>query len=168
MTAAFENHDLNSMQEFMDKHLSVSQGNVNKTVERIKEWFLDVVKEAIKNSDLKNVKKEDVLKLVSDMYDKYIQPIDLPGPDVVVDPMLKQIILKQAGSLYYQFFIAQNDNSVPVFGTLENFESTDYHETCDQTEESMESADALCDSNDLEDTDAMIELEDDPDAYDTV
>jgi len=143
MTAAFENQDLNSMQEFMDKHLSVSQGSVNKTVERIKEWFLDVVKEAIKNSDLKNVKKEDVLKLVSDMYDKYIQPIDLPGPDVVVDPMLKQIILKQTGSLYDQFFTAQNDNSVPVFGD-------------DQTEKPMQ------------DTDAMIELEDDPDAYDTV
>jgi hypothetical protein len=123
MTAAFENQDLASLQDFMDKHLSVSQNSINPTIGRIFDWFMDVVKEAIKNSDLKNIKKEDFLKLVASMYDKFVLPIDLPGPDVVLDPLLKQIVLNQAERLYDKFFVQQNP--VPVLGSEADTDAID-------------------------------------------
>tara|TARA_R110000868_G_scaffold122683_1_gene325296 strand:- start:42 stop:428 length:387 start_codon:yes stop_codon:yes gene_type:complete len=39
-------------------------------------------------------KKAAVLKLAADFYDQVIEPIDLPGPDVVIDPFLKAAWLK--------------------------------------------------------------------------
>lgn len=114
MSAAFENQDLASLQDFMEKHLSVSQASINPTMGRLLDWFMSVVQEAIKNSDLKNIKKEDFLKLVADMYDKFVLPIDLPGPDVVLDPLLKQIILNQSERLYDKLF-NQQLNPTPSF-----------------------------------------------------
>lgn len=114
MSAVFENTDLTAMKDFMDKYMQVSQAGVNPTIGKLYDWFMGIVSEAIKNSDLKNVKKEDLLKLVGEMYDKYILPIDLPGPDVVLDPLLKQIVLNQAAKLYDQFF-KQQSNPTPSF-----------------------------------------------------
>lgn len=39
-------------------------------------------------------KKAAVLKLAADFYDTVIEPIDLPGPDAVIDPFLKAAWLK--------------------------------------------------------------------------
>lgn len=113
MSAAFENTDLASMQEYMDKHFKVSQAGMNPTLGKILDWATEIVKQAIQNSDLKNVSKADVLKLVGNMYDTYILPIDLPGPDVVLDPLLKQLLLNQASKLYDKFY-TQQLNPVPI------------------------------------------------------
>ena len=114
----FENKDLASFEDFMDKHLKVSQTSINPTMGRLLDWFMNVVQEAIKNSDLKNIKKEELLKLVGDMYDKYILPIDLPGPDVVLDPLLRQLALNQTARLYDKFFKQQ---TAPSFKRSEAF-----------------------------------------------
>lgn len=66
----------------------------------IGKWFMERVQEAIKNSDLSKVSKADFLKMVGEAYDKYILPIDLPGPDIVLDPLLKSMLLNQASRLY--------------------------------------------------------------------
>ena len=116
MSAAFENTDLIAMQDFMDKYMQVSQAGINPTIGKLYDWFMGIVSEAIQNSDLKNIKKEDVLKLVGEMYDKYVLPIDLPGPDVVLDALLKQIVINQASKLYDQFFKRQSE-PVPSFDT---------------------------------------------------
>jgi hypothetical protein len=39
-------------------------------------------------------KKAAVLKLAADFYDEVIAPIDLPGPDVIIDPLLRAAWLK--------------------------------------------------------------------------
>jgi len=84
----------------LERQLSVAQADSNKNLWKIGEWFMERVQEAIKNSDLSKVSKADFLKLVSDAYDKFVEPIDLPGPDVVLDPLLKSIVLNQASRLY--------------------------------------------------------------------
>jgi hypothetical protein len=84
----------------LERQLSVAQADSNKNLWKIGEWFMDRVKEAINNSDLSKISKADFLKMVSDAYDKFVAPIDLPGPDVVLDPLLKSIVLNQASRLY--------------------------------------------------------------------
>lgn len=90
----------NDFQLELNKQLSVSQSIPKENLWKIGEWFMERVKEAIKNSDLSKVSKEDFLKMVLDAYDNFILPIDLPGPDVVLDPLLKSICLNQASKLY--------------------------------------------------------------------
>lgn len=91
----------NDFQLELEKQLKISQDFHRKdNLFRIGEWFMERVQEAIKNSDLSKVSKADFLKLVSDAYDKFVEPIDLPGPDVVLDPLLKSIVLNQASRLY--------------------------------------------------------------------
>lgn len=41
-------------------------------------------------------KREAVLAAVGEFYDRVIAPIDLPGPDVVLDPVLRVAVLKLA------------------------------------------------------------------------
>lgn len=94
----------NDFQLELEKQLTISQNYHRKdNLFRIGEWFMERVQEAIKNSDLSKVSKADFLKLVSDAYDKFVEPIDLPGPDVVLDPLLKSIVLNQASRLYDKF-----------------------------------------------------------------
>lgn len=90
----------NDFQLELEKQFKVSQAGPNNNLFKIGEWFMERVQEAIKNSDLSKVSKADFLKLVSDAYDKFVEPIDLPGPDVVLDPLLKSIVLNQASRLY--------------------------------------------------------------------
>lgn len=115
MSAVFENTDLVAMQEYMDRYFQVSQSSINPTMLKLLDWANDIIEAAIQNSDLKNIKKEDVIKLVKDMYAKYIEPIDLPGPDLILDPMLLQMILKQAEKVYDMYWFKQTNQPVPSF-----------------------------------------------------
>ena len=54
--------------------------------------FMAIVQEHTEASGAE--KKAAVLKLAADFYDQVIEPIDLPGPDVVIDPFLKAAWLK--------------------------------------------------------------------------
>ncbi len=38
-------------------------------------------------------KKAAVMAMVGDFYDEVILPLDLPGPDVLIDPLLRQTLL---------------------------------------------------------------------------
>ena len=93
----------NNFQLELERQFEVSQAAPSTSVFKIGEWFMERVKEAINNSDLSKVSKADFLKLVSDAYDKFVEPIDLPGPDVIIDPLLKSIVLNQASRLYDKF-----------------------------------------------------------------
>lgn len=44
-------------------------------------------------------KKAAVIAILGEFYDQFIEPIDLPGPDRFVDPLLKSILLKVADYL---------------------------------------------------------------------
>lgn len=66
----------------------------------IADWFVDKIKKVAEASDLTKLTKEDFLAAVGLAYDKFIEPIDLPGPDAIVDPILKQLLLSQAGRMY--------------------------------------------------------------------
>lgn len=43
-----------------------------------------------------DAKREAVLAAVAEFYDRVIAPLDLPGPDVVIDPILRVAVLKLA------------------------------------------------------------------------
>lgn len=51
-------------------------------------------------------KKAAVMSAVGKLYDTLIEPIDLPGPDVIVDPALKKVLLVFADGLV-EFFVAK-------------------------------------------------------------
>lgn len=71
-----------------------------KTLGRVYDWFMAKVKAALDQVNLPP--KEDVLVIVSDLYDKFVAPIDLPGPDSLLDPLLKQLCLKGVSRMYDQ------------------------------------------------------------------
>ena len=83
------------------------------SVWKLGEWFMENLKAAIQESDLASIPKEQLLDLVDRMYDKYILPLDLPGPDVIIDPFLKRMITSQASALWESTFRpAQQANSI--------------------------------------------------------
>lgn len=64
--------------------------------------YVNKLIETIQQSDLVNVPKAQWLDMAGGIYDKYILPIDLPGPipDTFLDPILRRIWLNQAEKLY--------------------------------------------------------------------
>lgn len=84
------------------QQFSLAEGKsiVGLSLFQIGQWFLDKVKDAIRNVDLNTIPREEFLKLVGEAYDKYVLPLDLPGPDPLLDPLLKQMCLVAAGRLY--------------------------------------------------------------------
>lgn len=64
--------------------------------------FVDKLIELVQASDLVNVPKAQFVDMAGTIYDKYILPIDLPGPvpDTFIDPLLRKIWLNQAGKIY--------------------------------------------------------------------
>lgn len=51
-------------------------------------------------------KKAAVMAALGKLYDALIEPIDLPGPDVIVDPAFKKCLLVIADGLI-EFFVAR-------------------------------------------------------------
>lgn len=104
-----------ALEQRLERGLSVSRDSyVTKTLFRIGEWFVNVVKDALRTSDLAAMPKSQFLDLVARMYDKYILPIDLPGPDIVTDPLLKQIVLKQVEQAWDN--LLANQDTDPAIG----------------------------------------------------
>lgn len=57
----------------------------------------DLVKMAEEEGGKGVDKKAAVLAMLGDLYDRVIAPIDLPGPDAIIDPALKRALLFVAG-----------------------------------------------------------------------
>lgn len=51
-------------------------------------------------------KKAAVMAAISKLYDSLILPIDLPGPDLIVDPALKQVLMIVADGIV-EFFVSK-------------------------------------------------------------
>ena len=64
--------------------------------------YLDRLIELVQSSDVMNVPRPQFLDIAGGIYDKYILPIDLPGPipDTFIDPLLRKIWTNQAGKIY--------------------------------------------------------------------
>jgi len=93
------------LQERFEKRMRIAQGTVDfSSVWKLGEWFMENLKAALQESDLASIPKEQLLDLVDRMYDKYILPLDLPGPDLILDPFLKRMISSQASSLWETVF----------------------------------------------------------------
>ena len=93
------------LQERFEKRMRIAQGTVDfATVWKLGEWFMENLRAALQESDLASIPKEQLLDLVDRMYDKYILPMDLPGPDLIIDPFLKRMIMSQASSLWDTVF----------------------------------------------------------------
>jgi len=64
--------------------------------------ILDAIRDVF--DDFEVPEKEVFVELVSDLYDRYIQPLNLPGPDVVLDPIVRAALIGLASRLYDSFF----------------------------------------------------------------
>jgi hypothetical protein len=73
----------------------------------ITDWFMAKIKKGLESTDLAGLSKEAFLAAVGNAYDKFVLPMDLPGPDSILDPILKQFILTLAGRLYDKFTAPQ-------------------------------------------------------------
>jgi hypothetical protein len=69
----------------------------------ILEWFMEMVRRVLQGADLSNLTKEDFLAAVAAAYDQFVLPLDLPGPDAILDPLLKQLVLVLSGRAYDKF-----------------------------------------------------------------
>jgi hypothetical protein len=87
----------------LDREFSQSEALPPKKLGAIADWFMDKVRKVIQSSELANLSREEFIKAVGDAYDKYVLPIDLPGPDVLLDPLLKKLLESQAGKVWGKF-----------------------------------------------------------------
>lgn len=94
------------LQERFEQQFRIARSDNSWTtsVWKLGEWFMNNLKAAIQESDLASIPKEQLLDLADRMYDKYILPLDLPGPDVIIDPFLKRMIMSQASALWESTF----------------------------------------------------------------
>ncbi len=44
--------------------------------------------------------KEWVIEIARAAFDKYIEPVDLPGPDTAIDPLLRAAIAPVVGAIF--------------------------------------------------------------------
>ena len=49
---------------------------------------------------LEGIGKEAAVKLVMDLYDEHVAPIDLPGPDAILDPAIRGVLVVAVPLLY--------------------------------------------------------------------
>lgn len=92
---------LSSFQNELDRRIKASNAGLDfGNVWKVGEWFLGVIRSALENSDLSGLTQEQFLQIIDTAYDKYVKPIDLPGPDIVLDPMLKAFCLRMAENLW--------------------------------------------------------------------
>lgn len=95
------------MSESFNNALDVEFAKVEAMPERklgaITDWFMAKIKKSLESTDLATLSKEAFLQAVGNAYDKFVLPMDLPGPDSILDPILKQLLLTLAGRLYDKF-----------------------------------------------------------------
>lgn len=72
----------------------------------ITDWFMDKVKKVLESADIAVLTKVEFLHAVGAAYDKFVLPIDLPGPDAILDPILKNLVVSLAGKMYDKFSAA--------------------------------------------------------------
>ncbi len=87
----------------LDQEFEKSEAMPERKLGAITDWFMAKIKKALEASDLSGLSREDFLAAVGSAYDKFVLPIDLPGPDTILDPILKQLVLTLAGRMYDKF-----------------------------------------------------------------
>lgn len=90
----------------LDREFEKKEAMPPRKLGAISDWFLDKIKKVLESSDLTGLSREDFLKAVASAYDKFVLPIDLPGPDAILDPLLKQVLLTYSGRAYDKFMEA--------------------------------------------------------------
>ncbi len=51
-------------------------------------------------ADIVEARRGAVIELVGEAFDDHIEPVDLPGPDAVIDPYIRMVIVATAEKLY--------------------------------------------------------------------
>lgn len=92
-----------SFENALDVEFAIVEAMPERKLGAITDWFMAKIKKGLESTDLANLSKEAFLAAVSNAYDKFVVPIDLPGPDTILDPILKQLILVLAERLYDKF-----------------------------------------------------------------
>jgi hypothetical protein len=65
-------------------------------------WFYDTVKNALTRELANTLTLGELMDILDGIYDKYIQPIDLPGSDILLDPIMKKMFLTLGKYIYEQ------------------------------------------------------------------
>lgn len=56
-------------------------------------WFYETVKNALTKELANTLTLGELMDILDGLYDKYILPIDLPGSDILLDPIMKKMFL---------------------------------------------------------------------------
>jgi len=48
-------------------------------------------------------RRDEFILIVDELYDRFVKPMNLPGPDMVLDPIIRTAILAVAANGYDQF-----------------------------------------------------------------
>jgi hypothetical protein len=67
---------------------------------KVGSWFLQTIKNSVTKEIANSISAAEFVEIVSSIYDKYIEPINLPGSDLLLDPIIKRAFLSAAKSLY--------------------------------------------------------------------
>ena len=64
-------------------------------LEQLKAFGLRVGKQVLASAvgELESIDEARIRVVVGDLYDRAIEPIDLPGPDAAIDPYLRQVVV---------------------------------------------------------------------------
>ena len=92
--------ELQKAKESLHIDLGAAQGERTTSLGSIIDRVQNAIRDALSKVDVSALPKEDFLELVDSAYDQFILPIDLPGPDPIIDPLVKGIVLNFASKAY--------------------------------------------------------------------
>ena len=94
----------------------------------LREFTLDAIANIVKvlqsEADASGAeKKAAAMEFVKAFYDQVIEPLDLPGPDAIIDPLAKSVVLKIADYAIDSLIAFLRSNSLdPVVNTFRTSE----------------------------------------------
>lgn len=92
--------DLEKAKESLRIDLGAAQGERAASLGAIIDRVQNAIRDALSKVDVSALPRADFLALVDNAYDQFILPIDLPGPDPLIDPLVKGIVLNFASKAY--------------------------------------------------------------------
>jgi hypothetical protein len=86
----------------LDTAFSRQEVSLKDDVMQVLSWAYDTVKNALTKELANTLTLGELMDILDGIYDKYILPINLPGSDILLDPILKKTFLTLGRYIYEQ------------------------------------------------------------------
>lgn len=67
---------------------------------KVGSWFIQTIKNSLTKEIANTISLAEFLEVVATLYDKYVEPINIPGSDLLLDPIIKRAFIAAAKYVY--------------------------------------------------------------------